>query len=155
MTKFGFDVINILITLIILIILIYNHTNNTNNIITIMSNWKRKNNYNGKNKDYSIINKLRKERKSNEEFEMMLSNLSLEDIVALKLELSSRSISNRMYGFPIWNSLASLVKEAVFKSATRTQMEAMRFLGLKEDSFHVLKKKYGVKDFFLDKEESK
>ena len=121
-----------------------------------MSNWKRKNNYNGKNKDYSIINKLRKERKSNEEFEIMLNNLSLEDIVALKLELSSKSISNRMYGFPIWNSLTSLVKEAVFKyalSATRTQMEAMRFLGLKEDSFHILKNKYKVKDFFLDREE--
>ena len=41
-----------------------------------MSNWKRKKNYNGKNKDYSIINKLRKDKRSNDEFEIMLNNLS-------------------------------------------------------------------------------
>ena len=56
-----------------------------------MSNWKRRKNYNGKNKNYSIINKLRKDKKSNDEFEIMLNNLSLEEVVALKLELSSRS----------------------------------------------------------------
>ena len=50
-----------------------------------MSNWKRKNNYNGKNKDYSITNKLRSEQKSNVDFEIMLNNLTLEEVIALKL----------------------------------------------------------------------
>ena len=120
-----------------------------------MSNWKRKKNYSGKNKNYSIINKLRKERKSSEDFEVMINNLSLEELIALKLELSTKTIANRLYGIPIWHSLTNVVQEAVFKyalSATRTQMEAMRFLGLKEDSFHSLRKRYGIKDFFLDKE---
>ena len=40
-----------------------------------MLNWKRKKNYNGKNKNYSIINKLRREKKSTEEFEIMLNNI--------------------------------------------------------------------------------
>lgn len=113
--------------------------------------WKRKKNYNGKNKNYSIINKLRKERKSNEEFEIMLGNLTLEEIIALKLELASRFLSNRLYGFPIWYAINNIIKEAVLKyalSATRTQTEAMRFLGLKEESFHQLKKKYNVDDYF-------
>tara|TARA_R110000850_G_scaffold46085_9_gene116113 strand:+ start:3326 stop:3691 length:366 start_codon:yes stop_codon:yes gene_type:complete len=117
-----------------------------------MSNWKRKNNYNGKNKDYSIINKLREEKKSSDEFEIMINNLTLEEVIAVKLELASRAVANRMYGVPIWHSLLNIVQEAVFKyalSATRTQAEAMRFLGLKEESFHSLNKKYDIEDFFL------
>lgn len=120
-----------------------------------MSNWKRKKNYNGKNKNYSIINKLRKERKSNDEFEMMMTNLSLEEIIALKLELSSRSFSKRMYGVPLWSSLINIVQDAVFKyalSATRTQAEAMRMLGLKESNMHDLKKKFNPEDYFIDEE---
>lgn len=118
--------------------------------------WKRKKNYNGKNKNYSIINKLRKELKSNEEFEIMISALTLEEIIALKLELTSRFLSSRFYGFPIWHAINNIIKEAVLKyalSATRTQTEAMRFLGLKEESFHQLKKKYNVDDYFLGNSE--
>ena len=106
-----------------------------------MSNWKRRKNYNGKNKNYSIINKLRKERKSNEEFEIMLNNLSLEETIALKLELSSRYFSKRMYSIPLWSNLLNVVQDAVLKyalSATRTQAEAMRMLGLRESDLHVL-----------------
>jgi len=118
--------------------------------------WKRKKNYNGKNKNYSIINKLRKERKSNEEFEMMLSSLTLEEVISLRLELASRSISNRMYGFPLWHSINDIIKDAVVKyafSATRTQFEAMRFLGLKESSYHELKKKYDIENYFSNKQD--
>lgn len=120
-----------------------------------MTSWKRRKNYNGKNKNYSISNKLKKERRSNDEFEIMLSNLTLEEVVALKLELSTKPVSNRLYGIPIWSSLQNIIQDAVFKyafSATRTQAEAMRFLGLKEQSFHILRKKFGLDDYFLDKE---
>lgn len=102
-----------------------------------------------------MINKLRKDRKSNEEFEIMLSNITLEEVIALRLELASQSISNRLYGFPLWHSINDIIKEAVVKyafSATRTQFEAMRFLGLKENSFHELKKKYDIEDYFSNKQ---
>ena len=121
-----------------------------------MSNWKRKNNYNGKNKNYSIINKLRKDKKSNDEFEIMLNNLSLEEVIALKLELSSRSFSKRMYGVPLWSNLINVVQDAVLKyalSATRTQAEAMRMLGLKESNMHELRKKFNPDDYFIDEED--
>tara|TARA_R100000664_G_C2727713_1_gene119166 strand:- start:235 stop:606 length:372 start_codon:yes stop_codon:yes gene_type:complete len=121
-----------------------------------MTSWKRRKNYNGKNKNYSMSNKLKKERRSNDEFEIMLSNLTLEEVVALKLELSTKPVSGRLYGIPIWNSIQNIVQDAVFKyafSATRTQAEAMRFLGLKEQSFHILRKKFGLDDYFVDKKE--
>lgn len=123
-----------------------------------MISWKRKKNYNGKNKNYSISNKLKKERRSNDEFEIMLSNLTLEEVIGLKLELSTKPVSNRLYGIPIWSSLQNIVQDAAFKyafSATRTQAEAMRFLGLKEQSFHILRKKFGIDDYFIDKEKEK
>ena len=121
-----------------------------------MISWKRKRNYNGKNKNYSMSSKLKKERRSNDEFEIMLSSLSLEEVIALKLELSTKPVSNRLYGIPLWSSLQNIVQDAVFKyafSATRTQAEAMRFLGLKEQSFHILRKKFGIDDYFVDKKE--
>ena len=121
-----------------------------------MSNWKRRKNYNGKNKNYSIINKLRKDKKSNDEFEIMLNNLSLEEVIAIKLELSSRSFSRRMYGVPLWSNLINVVQDAVLKyslSATRTQSEAMRMLGLKESNMHDLKKKFNPDDYFIDEED--
>ena len=40
--------------------------------------WERKKKLYGDNEYYSISNKLRLEKKSNEEFEIMLSNLTLE-----------------------------------------------------------------------------
>ena len=121
-----------------------------------MSNWKRRKNYNGKNKNYSIINKLRKEKRSNEEFEIMLNTLSLEEVIGLKLELSSRRVSNRLYGIPLWRNLLHIVQDAVLKyslSACRTQAESMRMLGLKESHFHELRKKYKCEDYFIDQEE--
>jgi len=63
----------------------------------------------GKNRYYSISNKLRKEGKSSEEFEILFNNLSLEEVIALKLEASSRfGLKGKLYGLPIWYSLKNI-----------------------------------------------
>jgi hypothetical protein len=113
--------------------------------------WKREREYKGKYKNYSISSKLRKEGKSNDEFEIMLSNLPLEDLIALKLEISTRPMNGRLYGIPIWTSITDIVREAAFKfaySACRTQGEAMNFLGLNEITFYELKNKFKIERFF-------
>tara|TARA_R100001509_G_scaffold142566_1_gene98000 strand:- start:74 stop:442 length:369 start_codon:yes stop_codon:yes gene_type:complete len=118
--------------------------------------WKTKVGKKTKTKYYSIINKLRKEKKINKEFESTLSNLSLEDIIALKLELSTRPVKNRLYGLPIWDNLVRITQEAVLKyavSATRSQGEAMRFLGLKHKHFNMLVRKYQIHSFFQEEQE--
>ena len=118
--------------------------------------WKTKVGKKTKTKYYSIINKLRKEKKINKEFESILSNLSLEDIIALKLELSTRPVKNRLYGLPIWDNLVRITQEAVLKyavSATRSQGEAMRFLGLKHKHFNMLVRKYQIHSFFQEEQE--
>lgn len=113
--------------------------------------WQTKKKRRGRNQHYSIIRKLRDERRSNEEFEIMLNNLSLEEIIGLKLELASKTFNGKMYGIPLWNAIPSITKDAVFKyalSATRTQVEAARFLGVNITYFKNLKKKYGVITYF-------
>ena len=113
----------------------------------------------GRNRYYSLSNKLRKDGKSSEEFEILFNNLSLEEVIGLKLELASKfGLRGKMYGLPIWYSLRTIVKDAVLKyavSATRSKREAARFLGLHEQSLNILLRKHKVDKYFeeeVDKE---
>ena len=47
--------------------------------------WKRKRVHSGKNKNYSLTRKLRQESRISDSFEIMLANLTLEEVIGLKL----------------------------------------------------------------------
>tara|TARA_B100000519_G_scaffold196872_1_gene203855 strand:+ start:49 stop:423 length:375 start_codon:yes stop_codon:yes gene_type:complete len=114
-------------------------------------NWKSKRKHYGKNANYSISKKLRKENKTTIEFEIMLNNLSLEEAIGLKLELASRVAGSKLYGFNIWQTLPEIIKDAVLKyamSSTRTKAESMRFLGLNVSMYKKLLKKYEIDSYF-------
>ena len=117
--------------------------------------WKRKRRLQGKNKYYSLAKKLRKEQRSSDEFEIMLNQLTLEEVIGLKLELATKSVNGKLFGIPLWYSLHSIVQDAVLKytfSASRTNGEAMRFLGLKKTELKKLAKKYNIDNYFSEKE---
>ena len=118
--------------------------------------WKKqKRVYKGKTENYSLLRKIRKEKKTTDELEILLNSLSLEEIIGLKLELASKAAGSNLYGLPIWFSLHDIVKEAVYKyaiSATRTKGEAIRFLGVTPKYFRDLYKKYDVDNYFEPKE---
>jgi hypothetical protein len=98
-------------------------------------------------KDLSLSHNLREEGKSNEAFEIMLSTLTLEEIIGLKLECSSRLTNGKLYGFNLWSKLVDLIKEATYKaviSITATNKEATRVLGINLMTFKKLKNKYNV-----------
>ena len=104
-----------------------------------------------KKKSYSIIRKLRKEGKLPEEMEIFISNLSLEELIALKLEISSRPVSGKLFGIPIWKSIPFIVRDAVLKTAIsvcRTKVDAANFIGMDVDKMDNLLKKYNTIDFF-------
>jgi len=114
----------------------------------------------GRNQYYSISNKLRKNGKSSEEFEIIFNNLSLEEVIGLKLELASKSAFNgKLYGVPLWYSIPTIVKDAVLKyalSATRSKREAARFLGLNELAMKKNINRYKIDSYFekeVDKED--
>ena len=107
----------------------------------------------GFSRNLSFSNKLRKEGKSNEAFEIMLSTLTLEEIIALKLECSRRLTSGRLYGFNLWHNTVNIVKEAVYNaviSVSNNNRESRRILGITEQTFNTLKNKYEIRDSYSE-----
>ena len=114
---------------------------------------KRKRIYKGKNESYSISRKLRKQKRSDDIFEIKLNNLSLEEVIALQLELASDSTGKALYGLPLWHSLPDIVQDAMLRyalSATRTKGEAMRLLGLVPKDFKRLEKKFHTDEYYTE-----
>ena len=82
-----------------------------------------------------------------------INKLSLEDLIAVKLELSANNINNRLYGFDLWRQTNNIVKEALLKfavSTTNSKKDAARFLGLTYPEFRRALTKYKVKNYFTD-----
>lgn len=81
----------------------------------------------------------------------MLNSLSLEEIIALKLELGAKTQGSPLYGLPLWQSLTDVVKDAVLKfaiSTTQTSSEAARVLGLDQSQLMPLMRKFRIYDYF-------
>ena len=102
-------------------------------------------------KNHSISDQLRKQGKSNDEFEAMFNNLSLEEVIGLKLELANRAAGGYLYGLPVWHAVPDLVKDAILKfasTATKTKGEAARFLGINIQQLNKLNKRYKINHYF-------
>ena len=100
---------------------------------------------------YSIASKLKSENKIDEKFEVMLSSLTLEEIIALRLELAAKAVNYKLYGANIWQNLPNIVQESVLKyaySAARTKGEIASFLGINKSSLKKLLKKYDITNYF-------
>jgi len=109
--------------------------------------------HDGTTRNYSVSNKLKKEGLITDEFEMMLSSLTLEDIISLRLELAARTVGYMMYGMPLWGSLTNITRDAVLKyvlSASRSRKEAARVLGIDRIKLHKLYKKFDLYNYFDD-----
>jgi hypothetical protein len=98
--------------------------------------WKKRlREHKGKNYKYSLRQKLRREKKTSDDFEAMLHNLTIEEALGLKLELAASHINNKLYNFPVYRSIRYIVKEACLHfalSSTRTFRDAASFLGMRE-----------------------
>ena len=106
-----------------------------------------------KNNNYSISKVLRSKNKSNDAFEILLSNLSLEELIALKLELGYKAIGFPLDTFPLLRSINYISKDAVLRyavSSTNSKREAMRLLGLEPKDFFKLLKKFKIDHYFKE-----
>ena len=82
-----------------------------------------------------------------------INKLTLEDLIAIKLELSANNINNRLYGFDLWRQSNKIIKEALLKfaiSTTNSKKDAARFLGLTYIEFKRVMTKYNVNQFFTE-----
>ena len=104
----------------------------------------------------SVINKLKDQNLINDSILVCLNNLTLEDIIAIKLELSANYLNNRPFGFDMWRKSGYIIKEAFLKfalSTTNSKKDAARFLGLTYSDFKKAIRKYKVTNFFNDVED--
>lgn len=95
---------------------------------------------------FSYLDMLRKQNKSSPEFEFMLNNLTLEEIIALKLELTSKSLNYKLSGMKLWSSIPIFCKRGMLTyaaSITKSHHEAAAFLGLDLSQYLDVLKKYG------------
>ena len=83
----------------------------------------------------------------------MLSTLTLEELIALKLECSGRLTSGKLYGFNLWHNSVNIIKEALYNaviSLSNSNRESRRILGITEQTFNTLKHKYNIRDSYKE-----
>ena len=106
-------------------------------------------------KAYSVSKKLKGENKINDNFEVQLAGLSLEEIIALKLELATRETKGKYFGFQLWQKIPFIIKDALLKAAvsgSTTRKEAARFLGLSYPAMKANLRNYNVFHYFEKKD---
>ena len=99
----------------------------------------------------SIIKELRNQNRSNEQFEIMVGNLTLEELIQLKLELSARVAGKPLYGMKILNILRKAITYSIVKfylQASSSFGQAAMLLGLQKIQLLSL-----AKSIELEKEE--
>ena len=110
--------------------------------------WKKKlREFKGRNYKYSLRRKLRREKRTSDDFEAMLHSLTLEEVLGLKLELAASHINNKLYNFPVYRSIRYIVKEACLHfalSSTRTFDDAASFLGIRPGELRKEIQKYKI-----------
>ena len=103
------------------------------------------------NKNYNLKNKLLREKKIDQEFLEKLKFLKLEELITLKLLVSTSLLKGKLFNFPFLKYSTEICKEAVLRfalSQANSRKEAQLILGIKKaDLVHYLKA-YGLeKDF--------
>jgi DNA-binding protein Fis len=91
-----------------------------------------------KNSKYNSILKEIDKRFTNKDFKFILSNLTLEEIITAKLELSARSLNGKLFGYPIYKNVQHITKESLVRFALRfcnSQEKAANMLGLSVQEF--------------------
>jgi len=101
----------------------------------------------------SIINKLTHEGIVSQDLLVLINNLTLEDLIAIKLELSCALVRNKLYGIDFWSNSCYIIREALLKfaiSVSRSKKDAARFLGLDLREFNTQYKKYNIESYFKE-----
>ena len=96
--------------------------------------------------DFSNAKKLIEQHKSSKDFEQFIAKLSLEELIALKLEISGRLLKGRFYGVNLLRSMSDITKDAVIRygmSVSRNSVHMARILGVSKENLQAL-----VKDRF-------
>ena len=99
--------------------------------------------------DRSYGKYLRDQNKINDEFEAILSHLTLEEIIVLKLELAAKLTGGKFYGNYLLKATKHIADEAIIKyalAACQTKTSAARFLGVNVKHLRAIMKFYRTEE---------
>ena len=85
--------------------------------------------------DRSIVKKLKEDCKVNDSTLQFIHNLTIEELLSVKIELAAKAVGRCYYGFSIWKSIFSIVEQAIYNSASKlctSRQEIKEFLGVTE-----------------------
>ncbi len=94
-----------------------------------------------------VLKNLREKKLVNKELELLISQISLEELVTIKLELSSKKLNNKLFGFPIWKNIDFIIKDSIIKFAvnrTNSIREAAALLNVRPALVKNFIHKYGI-----------
>tara|TARA_R100001510_G_C7442504_1_gene71079 strand:- start:118 stop:462 length:345 start_codon:yes stop_codon:yes gene_type:complete len=103
----------------------------------------------------STITKLKDQNIINDQLLVCINRLKLEELIAIKLELSSQNVNNRLYGLDIWRRTSYIVKDGILKfslSVSKSKKDAARFLGLSYVEFMKQIREFKTNEYFKEKE---
>ena len=104
-----------------------------------------------KQKNYSFISLLKSQKNINNSTLGVLAHLSLEEIIAVKLELSIQGLNNKMYNFPLWSAMPNITRDALLRyamAACTSKRDMARFLGIPINKFNDILKKYNTEKLY-------
>jgi len=96
-------------------------------------------------KKNTFISELKKEGKVNEEFLDTVSGLSIEELITIKLEVSSRMFGGKLYNFLLWQNMPYIVRDSLLSFVDRnckTKSDMANTLGIPYEQFIQIYKKY-------------
>lgn len=107
------------------------------------------------NKNYNLKNKLLKENKIDKDFLEKLKFITLEELITLKLLVSTSLLKGKLFNFPFLKYSTDICKEAVLRfalSQANSKKEAQIILGMKKhELIHYLKSYNLEKEFNYDR----
>ena len=101
----------------------------------------------------SFLKEYRASGKIDEITEIFIANMPLEDLIAIKLELTTRSLRAPLFGILSWGQIGKIVRDAVVKAAisiTQTPSEGAALLGMNLDDFSKITKKFYIYRYIMD-----
>jgi len=114
-------------------------------------NTLKKSIYTSDNETYNLKNKLLLEGKIDKDFLNKLQFIKLEELITLKLLVSTKSLKGKLFNFPILKYSYQICKEAVFKyalSVAKNRKEASLIVGMKKAEMIQYIKEYDLKEEF-------
>ena len=96
-------------------------------------------------KKITLTSELRKSGKIDNNFIDKLTDLRIEELIALKLESSANMMNGKLYGIPLWYTLPYAVRDSLMDFVSRnckTKSDMSSTLGIPYEMFIQIYKKY-------------